>query len=207
MGLPFQRFQKDDEYAYYPISDADDDESSDGYETNGARSLRGALNKSAPPAKRRETTYVEKATQTRCPRSPYPISPYYASTYSISSSLNGTTSRASRVFNIRIDSAVDLYTASQRPSTDTRTFSAIEMQPISPARRYPPGVVVIRTFDEHGVEIVEETDLTHRGTPYVDLKPTVMTREVDSGVVQKTARMGLMERALERVVDALKGEE
>jgi hypothetical protein len=77
------------------------------------------------------------------------------------------------------------------------------MQPLSPSRRYPPGVVVIRTLNEHGVEILEETDLTHRGSRYIDLKPTVTTSEVQLGMVQKTARTGLMERALNKMVDAL----
>jgi hypothetical protein len=79
------------------------------------------------------------------------------------------------------------------------------MQPLTPVQthRYPPGIIVIKTFDDHGVEVIEEIDLNHRGTPYIDLKPTVTTREGHSGMVQKTARMGLMERALEKIVDAL----
>jgi hypothetical protein len=76
--------------------------------------------------------------------------------------------------------------------------------PPTPTYRYPPGIVVIKTMDENGIDIIEETDLIHRNTPYIDLKPTIVTREMQTGMVQKTARTGLMDRALERIVDALR---
>jgi hypothetical protein len=234
MGLPFQRFQKNDEYAYCPLSDADDDDdseseytvasSSDGYGFERGRRPGCTARATRTPAGRRgvstQSAYVESATQTTPPgysRSPYIVPTYAPSTYSTSSfspSLKASTSyqtlrsKTSRIFNtpaIRTDSAIALDTHHHAKPTNTRKPSAIEMQPLppTPTHRYPPGVVVIKTMDDHGVEVIEETDLTHRGTPYIDLKPTVITREVHSGMVQKTARTGLMDRALERIVDAL----
>jgi hypothetical protein len=237
MGLPFQRFRNKNEYAYYPISDGDDDASSSDSSGYGRGRRSGRASKAPKASTRRKETsarsaYVESATQTtptRYSTSPYSTSTYSASTYSIStisSSLTGAT--PCRALNTRIlpresytatriDSAIDVYSHNSsydnqlltpivpspaRPSADAND---IELCTFTPTRRprYPPGVVVIKTLNEHGIEIVEETDLTHRGTPYIDLKPTVTTREVHSGMVQKTGRTGLMERALERIVDSL----
>ncbi|CAN9191831.1 unnamed protein product [Alternaria sp. RS040] len=58
------------------------------------------------------------------------------------------------------------------------TDSAIELRTLTPAypHRYPPGIVVIKTLDEQGIEVFEETDLTHRNALFIDLKPTVATK-------------------------------
>jgi hypothetical protein len=223
MGLPFQRSQKNDQYAYYPISDADDSDShseytiassSDGYRLERGRHLGRTSKATRTPAGRREVSaqsvYVATATQKVFPIGPRP--PYTASIYSTSlkasTSCLTLTSSTAYTFNTpktRTDSAIDLRVPHPTKPSHTRIPSAIEMQSLTPIQthRYPPGIVIIKTFDDHGVEVIEETDLTHRGTPYIDLKPTVTTREVHSGMVQKTARTGLMERALEKIVDAL----
>ena len=69
--------------------------------------------------------------------------------------------------------------------------------------RYPPGIVVIKRLDEQGNEVVELTDLTLQITPFADLKSTVTVAIDQTGVVQSTKRAGLMERAWERIADAL----
>lgn len=87
--------------------------------------------------------------------------------------------------------------------------SAIELRTLTPAypHRYPPGIVVIKTLDEQGIEVFEETDLTHRNALFIDPKPTAVTKVELTGVVQRTGRAGLMERALGRIVDALARDE
>ncbi|CAI9634319.1 unnamed protein product [Alternaria burnsii] len=89
------------------------------------------------------------------------------------------------------------------------TDSAIELRTLTPAypHRYPPGIVVIKTLDEQGIEVFEETDLTHRNALFIDLKPPVATKVELTGVVQRTGRAGLMERALGRIIDALARDE
>lgn len=100
-----------------------------------------------------------------------------------------------------------------RPSKPSEAFpmmdSAIELRTLTPAypHRYPPGIVVIKTLDEQGIEVFEETDLTHRNALFIDPKPTAVTKVELTGVVQRTGRAGLMERALGRIVDALARDE
>jgi hypothetical protein len=69
--------------------------------------------------------------------------------------------------------------------------------------RYPPGIVVIKTLDRHGIAVIEETDLTHGRTSFIDLKPAVPVRVEHTGAVQRRGKAGLMKRALEWVVDTL----
>jgi len=87
----------------------------------------------------------------------------------------------------------------------SRNDSAIELHTMSPihSHRYPPGIVVIKRLDEQGKEVIEETDLTHQNTPFSQMKPAVIVRDEHTGVVQSTQRAGLMERAWERMADAL----
>jgi hypothetical protein len=223
MSLQFQRFKQNNGYAYYPVSDSDDSDSqseytvassSEGHTFKRSRHLGRASKAPRTPTDRRgvgiQSSYIDTSTQTVSP-----TSPYIASTYSSSPilpPLKASTSyqalTPSCIFNTsksRIDSAIDLRISHPTKPPHNRIPSAIEMQPLTPVQthRYPPGIVIIRSLDDHGVEVIEETDLTHRGTPYINLKPIVTTREVHSGMVQKTARTGLMERALDKIVDAL----
>jgi len=69
--------------------------------------------------------------------------------------------------------------------------------------RYPPGIVVIKRLDEQGNEVVELTDLKHQITPLTDLKSTATVMIDQTGVMQSTKRAGLVERAWERIADAL----
>jgi hypothetical protein len=71
------------------------------------------------------------------------------------------------------------------------------------SHRYPPGIVVIKTLDRHGIAVIEETDLTHGRRTFIDLKPAVPVRVEHTGAVQRRGKAGLMKRALEWVVDTL----
>jgi hypothetical protein len=90
-------------------------------------------------------------------------------------------------------------------TTCRRTDSAIELDTLTPTHsyRYPPGIVVIKTLDRHGIAVIEETDLTHGRTSFIDLKPAVPVRVEHTGAVQRRGKAGLMKRALEWVVDTL----
>ena len=161
----------------------------------------------------REHLYADQATQT--PRSyskmPHIGSTLTPSTYStspstVATSLNTTHVEHGTPYKTHKPNSTERYSRLDSLTLYTRrTDSVIELQNLMPAYscRYPPGIVVIKRLDEQGNEVVELTDLTHQITPFTDLKSTVTVVVDQTGVVQSTKRVGLMERAWERIADAL----
>lgn len=222
MDLSLRHLYGNHEYVYHQISEEEDSRSDYAFVTSDddqtfSRTGIPSENRTAPkPLQRvrgapRRHVYADKETQTTSnlqPKSPYTTSAYASSTYSTSTmqtSLDTIHTEPSTCHGIRPTDSRPSKPSEACPMTD----SAIELHTLTPAypHRYPPGIVVIKTLDEQGIEVFEETDLTHRNALFIDLKPTVATKVELTGVVQRTGRAGLMERALGRIVDALARDE
>ena len=153
----------------------------------------------------RERLYADQATQT--PES-YSKSSHMCSTLTpstIATPLNTTLVKHGTPYKTQKSDPTAPYSRLKSLKSCTRTDSVIELHTFMPTHscRYPPGIVVIKRLDEQGNEVVELTDLTHQITPFTDLKSTATVVIDGTGVMQSTKRAGLMERAWERIADAL----
>lgn len=160
----------------------------------------------------REHPYADQATQTpqSCSKSSHMCSALTPSAYStspsaIATSLNTTHVENRTLYKTQKSDSTEPFSRLDSLNSCTRTDSAIELHTFIPVHscRYPPGIVVIRRLDEQGNEVVEETDVAHQNTRLNGLKPTLVARVECTGVVQTTKRAGLIERAWERIADAL----
>jgi len=160
----------------------------------------------------RERLYADQATQTplSSSKTPHICSTLTPSTYSTSPSTIATTLNSAHVehstpYKTQNSDSIGPYGRLNSLKWCTRTDSVIELHTFMPTHssRYPPGIVVIKRLDEQGNEVVELTDLKHQITPLTDLKSTATVMIDQTGVMQSTKRAGLVERAWERIADAL----
>jgi hypothetical protein len=224
MRLRYQHMYGSQRYVYHHLnekeeSDSDYDIASANNEGASARGkVHGQMHNGQNSWRRekrptRERIHPEKAT--RATTQSYPKSAYLISTCASSSSPISPSTAPPSMDTTHTEHKSPYRTNpvdNSKPSrpfisstTCPRTDSAIELDTLTPTHsyRYPPGIVVIKTLDRHGIAVIEETDLTHGRTSFIDLKPAVPVRVEHTGAVQRRGKAGLMKRALEWIVDRL----
>lgn len=80
-----------------------------------------------------------------------------------------------------------------------QTSIELQMLTLSHVHRYPPGVVVIKAYDEHGQESIEEVCVSKIGGISNTQTQKTTASDERGGFVQSTAEEGVIERIVKSV--------